>query len=213
MIFARTLNKEAGSLLLPLILYHNLLCSFLWQSVMREWSGNVSMLRQTMTWLPHSPNILPGIPFCNTNYPKPRMKRLALTARQKALVLVPCLALTVVGFMLKLPSSFRSVDKELHALFYFLAAAVLNVLFAGTSLLRHIILFISLFVFGMAIEYAQEYSNRFFRKRIHGRFDPEDIQWNLKGLIAFSAVWFLFTAAVLLYRKSVSKNNAYGPKA
>lgn len=158
-------------------------------------------------------NILPGIPFCNTNYPKPRMKRLALTARQKALVLLPCLALTVAGFMLKLPSSFRSVDKELHALFYFLAAAVLNVLFAGTSLLRHIILFVSLFVFGMAIEYAQEYSNRFFRKRIHGRFDPEDIQWNLKGLIAFSVVWFLFMAAVLLYRKSFSKNNAYGPKA
>ncbi|HEY1023028.1 MAG TPA: hypothetical protein VGE06_11985 [Flavisolibacter sp.] len=129
------------------------------------------------------------------------MKKFVLAGWQKFTVLAFCFVITVIGFMIKLPAAFRHIDKELHAGFYFLAAAVLNLLFAGTSLLRHVVIFISLYVFGMGIEAAQEYSNRFFRKRIHGRFDPEDIQGNLTGLIAFSLLWFLVVAAVLLYRK------------
>jgi hypothetical protein len=53
----------------------------------------------------------------------------------------------------------------------------------------------------MTIEFAQAYSNKFFRKRIHGRFDPEDVQWNLKGLIAFSMVWILCVVVLSIYNK------------
>lgn len=111
--------------------------------------------------------------------------------------------------MLKLPSGFRHIDKELHALFYFLAAALLNVLFAGTKILRHVLVFVALYLFGMAIEYAQEYSNHFFHRRIHGRFDPEDLQWNLKGLLAFSLLWILCTLVVLAYKKATVKEKPY----
>lgn len=121
---------------------------------------------------------------------------------QKIFIAVFCFSIAIIGFMLKLPSAFRHMDKELHAAFYFIAAAFLNVLFAQTKLVRHAIIFVSLYLFGMMIEYAQAYSNKFFKKRIHGRFDPEDVEWNLKGLIAFSAVWLVITALVLLFRKS-----------
>ena len=141
------------------------------------------------------------------------MTKLRLTARQKALILFFCFALAVIGFMIKLPASFRHIDKELHATFYFFASAVLTILFAGTNLFRHVIIFISLYLFGMAIEWAQAYSNRFFRKRIHGRFDPEDVEWNLKGLIAFSLLWLLVTVGLLVYRRLVSRNNPYQTKA
>jgi hypothetical protein len=107
-------------------------------------------------------------------------------------------AAAVAGFMIKLPAVFRHMDKEMHALFYFTAAAGLNILFAGKNLIRHVALFACLYLFGMAIEYAQEYSNTFFHKKIHGRYDPEDIRWNLKGLLAFSAIWITYTAAALL---------------
>ena len=106
--------------------------------------------------------------------------------------------------MLKLPSPFRKIDKELHATFYFLAAALLNILFAGIRLVRHFLILISLYLFGIAIEYAQAYSNKFFRKRIHGRFDPEDVEWNLKGLLAFSVLWVLCTVVILIFRSAAS---------
>jgi hypothetical protein len=102
------------------------------------------------------------------------------------------LAVSIIGFMVKLPSAFRHYDKELHSLFYFLAAAFLNVLFAKKKFTRHILIFAFLYLLGMSIEYAQEYSNQFFRKRIHGRYDKEDILSNLKGLIAFSVVWVIY---------------------
>ena len=141
------------------------------------------------------------------------MAKRLLTGWHKAIILFACFGFAVIGFMLKLPSSFRHIDKELHAAFYFLAAAVLNFLFAGTNLLRHSLIFVSLYLFGTAIEAAQEWSNRFFRRRIHGRFDPEDIEWNLKGLLAFSLLWLLFTAAVLVYRKVVVKNKPFQSEA
>ncbi len=140
------------------------------------------------------------------------MKKVGLTAWQKALLVVICFAIAVYGFMIKLPSEFRHIDKELHALFYFLAAALLNILFAGTKILRHVIIFITLYLFGMAIEYSQEYSNKFFRKRIHGRFDPEDIQWNLKGLVAFSMLWLLCTAIILISKRATVKQDEYKSK-
>ncbi|QEC43789.1 hypothetical protein [Pseudobacter ginsenosidimutans] len=94
--------------------------------------------------------------------------------------------------MIKLPSVFRHHDKFLHAAFYFLAAAFLNILFTNRKLFRHILIFLILYLFSISIEYAQEYSNKFFRVKIHGRYDPEDVKYNLMGLVAFSAIWLLY---------------------
>lgn len=112
------------------------------------------------------------------------------------------LTLSIIGFMVKLPSVFRHYDKELHSLFYFLAAAFLNVLFAKKRFTKHILIFAFLYLLGMSIEYAQEYSNQFFRKRIHGRYDKEDVLSNLKGLIAFSVVWVIYVGVVFFIKKS-----------
>jgi len=138
--------------------------------------------------------------------------KIGLTISQRILLVFVCFVIAVIGFMIKLPSGFRHIDKELHATFYFVAAAFLNVLFAKTKLVRHVIVFIGLCVFGIAIEYAQAYSNKFFRSRIHGRFDPEDVQWNVKGLIAFSLLWLVYTSVILVYNKATMKNNTYNSK-
>lgn len=113
-----------------------------------------------------------------------------------------CFGIAIVGFMIKLPSGFRHIDKELHSLFYFIAAAFLNILFANRKLLRHLLIFVALYLFGAGIEYAQAYSNRFFRSRIHGRYDPEDVQANLNGLLAFSVLWTVVMAIAFLFRKA-----------
>lgn len=102
------------------------------------------------------------------------------------------IASSVFGFMIKLPAVFRHNDKLLHSLFYFLAAAFLNILFANVKLFRHVILFIFLFLFGVGIEFAQEFSNKFLHKKIHGRFDIEDIHANLNGLILFTLIWIVY---------------------
>ena len=119
----------------------------------------------------------------------------------KIIIVLLCFAVAVIGFMIKLPSAFRRHDKELHSLFYFLAAGFLNILFANRNVLRHVIIFGFLYVFGMAIEYAQAYSNKFARSRIHGRYDPEDVSANLKGLVAFSVVWLIYVGVAFVYGK------------
>ena len=111
------------------------------------------------------------------------------------------IGLSLIGFMIKLPSDFRHFDKELHSIFYFSAAAFLNLLFANKNIIRHTVIFISLYLFGVAIEFTQEYSNKFFHKRIHGRYDIEDIQANLKGLVAFSFFWILLISILFVYNK------------
>ncbi|MES2645950.1 MAG: hypothetical protein V4717_03665 [Bacteroidota bacterium] len=125
----------------------------------------------------------------------------------KVFVAFGCFVMAIAGFMIKLPSGFRHIDKELHAAFYFLAAAFLNLLFAKTKIARHVIIFISLYILGIIIEYAQAYSNRFFRKRIHGRFDPEDVQSNLNGLIAFSMLWILGVIIMFAFKRAALKTN------
>jgi hypothetical protein len=127
--------------------------------------------------------------------------KINLSQAQKILIAILCFSIAIIGFMIKLPSGFRHIDKELHAAFYFIAAAFLNILFAKTNLIRHAVIFAFLYFFGMAIEYSQAYSNKFFRKRIHGRFDPEDVEANLNGLIAFSLLWIVITVAILIFRK------------
>ena len=119
----------------------------------------------------------------------------------RVLLILFCVSLSVIGFLVKLPSNFRHIDKELHSVFYFLAAAFLNLLFLNKNIIRHIVIFISLYAFGAAIEYAQEYSNKFFHKKIHGRFDIEDIQANLKGLFLFSFLWILVVVILFVYQK------------
>ena len=123
----------------------------------------------------------------------------------KILLVSACFAASIIGFMIKLPSSFRQFDKELHSLFYFLAAAFLNILFTTKKIAGHIFIFGSLYLFGIAIEYAQAYSNKLSHVRIHGRYDPEDVQSNLKGLIAFSILWIVYVAFLFVYNKVTSK--------
>lgn len=115
--------------------------------------------------------------------------QLPLSTPVKIILSLLAIIAAVIGFMVKLPSGFRHHDKFLHAAFYFLAACFFNLLFGKGKLLPHLLIFALLFGFGISIEYAQEYSNTLLHQRIHGRFDPEDVQWNLKGLVAFSLLW------------------------
>jgi hypothetical protein len=129
-----------------------------------------------------------------------------LSTTTKIILVLLCFGIAIYGFMIKLPSSFRRHDKELHSLFYFLAAAFLNILFVGNRWIRHIVVFAFLYLFGMAIEYSQEYSNKLLKSRIHGRYDVEDVQANLKGLIAFSVVWVLAVIVRYVYSRVNTKN-------
>jgi hypothetical protein len=131
---------------------------------------------------------------------------LKLTVNQKLVLTFFCFSIAIVGFIIKLPFVFRHYDKELHSLFYFSAALFLNVLFVK----RHLIIFFSLLLFGVLIEFAQEYSNKFFRKRIHADFDKEDIYYNLKGLILFSIVWLFISSINYLFKKTVAKKHYLG---
>ena len=96
------------------------------------------------------------------------------------------IALSVIGFMVRLPRVFSHYDKELHALFYFLAAGILNMLFSELKLMRHILIFAGLFIFGIGIELVQHYSNRLLHSRIHGHFDPDDVFSNFIEQSIFS---------------------------
>lgn len=130
--------------------------------------------------------------------------KLHFSTGTKILLAGICFTVSVIGFLIKLPSAFRHHDKELHALFYFLAAAILNLLFANKKIIIHVLIFITLCLFGMGIEYAQAYSNKIFHIRIHGRYDPEDVQANLKGLVAFSVLWMIYAIFCLFTTKEKS---------
>ena len=131
--------------------------------------------------------------------------KLKISITQKIFFAFFCFGIAIVGFMLKLPAMFRGMDKEMHAGFYFVAAAFLNFLFAKRNLLIHVFIFGFLYAFGYGIERAQEYSNKFFRHRIHGRFDPEDVASNLQGLIYFSVVWIVLVAVSFVVKKPAAK--------
>jgi hypothetical protein len=128
---------------------------------------------------------------------------------QKILLTIVAFAVAIVGFMVRLPSTFSHSDKLMHSVFYFLAAAFLNILFAKRNLLVHAFIFGFLYVFGVGIEYAQQYSNTFLHKKIHGNADPEDIYANLQGLIAFSVLWLCYATAMFLW-KTITKKDAAG---
>lgn len=130
-----------------------------------------------------------------------------LSTSTKILFISVCFGLSIIGFMIKLPSAFRHIDKELHSLFYFCAAVFLNLLFVNRNFSRHVLVFIILYFIGISIEHAQAYSNKLFHVRIHGRYDPEDVLYNLYGLIACSMLWFIYTVFCLIFlRKPEQKD-------
>jgi hypothetical protein len=120
----------------------------------------------------------------------------------KIILVIAFFIISVIGFLMKLPSAFRHIDKELHFSFYFLAAAFLNILFNVRNLLKHLFVSVVLFLFGIGIEFAQENYNKVFHVRIHGRFDPEDVKANLRGLIAFSILWAIWMLVRLMLRST-----------
>jgi len=90
--------------------------------------------------------------------------------------------LSIVGFMIKLPSVFSEFNRELHALFYLCATLVLTLMFPN----RWTLIGIGLLIFGILIEFAQEFSNkisiRLIGRKIHGNFDIEDVKFNTIGI-------------------------------
>jgi VanZ family protein len=125
------------------------------------------------------------------------LKKLAsLTNQKKQLLLITLGVVSMLGFMLKLPRIFHHFDKELHALFYFFAAFVLTALYPK----KHVFIAFFLAFFGVCIEVAQQLSNRLFVKRIHGRFDSEDVIANCKGILFFSIIYICWR----LYKKITS---------
>lgn len=118
----------------------------------------------------------------------------------KIALIVFVFIISVIGFMVKLPNYFFRIDKQLHSGFYFLAAAFLNILFSNKKWWVHVLIFILLYLFGVGIEYAQEYSNKLVHAKIHGRYDPQDIKANLYGLIAFSCLWLVWTVVRFILR-------------
>ena len=99
------------------------------------------------------------------------------------IILISILAVfSIVGFMVKLPKIFHHFDKELHMMFYFSSTIIIAFLFPK----RWMISSIGLALFGIIIEFAQEFSNkisiRIIGKAIHGRFDVEDVKYNMIGV-------------------------------
>ena len=110
----------------------------------------------------------------------------------KTTLVILLILISTLGFMLKLPTVFRNFDTELHFLFYFCAALMINLLLKKEQYIYHIIIFVILFCFGIGIEIFQDLSNLFFEKKIHGNFDPIDIIYNTLGLIFASAFWLAY---------------------
>jgi len=135
--------------------------------------------------------------------------KLLLNKWTKIFLVAVFFAISVVGFLIKLPSAFRHYDKELHAAFYFLAAAFLNLLFSNKKIITHLLIFGCLYLFGICIEHAQAYCNKLFHVKFHGRYDPEDVRSNLKGLIAFSILWIVTVAILFAYKKTTVKETIH----
>jgi hypothetical protein len=75
-------------------------------------------------------------------------------------------------------------------MFYFIATMIIAFLFPK----RWMISSIGLALFGITIEFSQEFSNkisiRIIGKAIHGRFDIEDVKYNIFGIFC-SLIFFL----------------------
>jgi ABC-type iron transport system FetAB permease component len=104
-------------------------------------------------------------------------------------LIMTLLTLSFIGFIIKLPSVFRHHDSELHFLFYLLTAIFFYFIFGKNRMSNHIVIFFLLLIFGIGIEVMQELSNHLLPKKIHGKFDPKDVFYNLLGLIAATLFW------------------------
>jgi|LakMenEpi03Aug12_release.lakeMendotaPanAssembly.Ray.scaffolds.fasta_scaffold948124_2 ABC-type iron transport system FetAB permease component len=104
-------------------------------------------------------------------------------------LIMTLLTLSFIGFIIKLPSVFRHHDSELHFLFYLLTAIFFYFIFGKNRMSNHIVIFFLLLIFGIGIEVMQELSNHLLPKKIHGKFDPKDIFYNLLGLVAATVFW------------------------
>ncbi|MCF8417113.1 MAG: hypothetical protein K9G40_12775 [Crocinitomicaceae bacterium] len=104
-------------------------------------------------------------------------------------LIITLLTLSFIGFIIKLPSVFRHHDSELHFLFYLLTAIFFYFIFGKNRMSNHIVIFFLLLIFGIGIEVMQELSNHLLPKKIHGKFDPKDVFYNLLGLIAATLFW------------------------
>lgn len=111
--------------------------------------------------------------------------------------------LVIFGFMIKLPKIFHHFDKELHSLFYFGTFIFLALLFPNKRFFVSVVLFL----FGIFIEIAQDYSNRislkYIGKVIHGRFDIEDIKFNCIGLFLGIIIFHLSKYFINKYSKLI----------
>lgn len=105
----------------------------------------------------------------------------------KVIIVIVCFILALVGFLIKIPASLRGHDKLLHSSFYFFAAAFFHLLFRRGLIL----ILVLLALFGVFIEYAQQWSNTITHSHIHGRADPQDIYANLKGLAVYAVIGVL----------------------
>lgn len=121
-------------------------------------------------------------------------------------ILALCFGLSCFGFLIKLPAPFRRIDSEMHYLFFFLAAAFINILFQVKKVNTHLMIYGMLFLFSALIEFSQEYSNKFLNRRIHGNFDPDDLKFNLLGLTTFSAIWLTYFLITLITKRKRSTN-------
>lgn len=128
--------------------------------------------------------------------------KLAINNKTRILLVLAFLAVSVYGFMVKLPAVFRHHDKQLHTAFYFLAAFFLNLLFTNKKILIHLLIFGALYLLGVCIEYAQEYSNKLFHEKIHGRYDVADVEANLEGLLAYSVLWVVYIVVAFAWSKT-----------
>ena len=110
-----------------------------------------------------------------------------MSTASKVTIVIICFILALIGFLIKIPVPLRGHDKLLHSSFYFFAAAFFHLLFRRGLL----IILVTLALFGIFIEYAQQWSNTLTHSRIHGRFDPQDIYANLKGLGVYAVIGVL----------------------
>lgn len=106
-------------------------------------------------------------------------------------LIVVLTVLSIFGFMLKLPRVFHHYDKELHTAFYFSAYLFFSFLFPK----KGFIIFMLLLFFGIGMELFQDFSNkislRLVGRRIHGRFDPEDVIANFYGSVYGAITFFI----------------------
>jgi VanZ family protein len=110
----------------------------------------------------------------------------------KIILIIILAVISIVGFMVKLPKIFHHFDKELHMMFYFSATMIIAFFFPK----RLMISSMGLALFGIIIEFAQEFSNkisiRIIGKAIHGRFDIEDVKYNMIGIFCGLIIFLIF---------------------